>query len=86
MLADVGAGFHDEFLVFAVDQFAHALDEQAFGVAVEDGIPLAAPENFDDVPARAAEGGFELLNNLPVATDGAVQALQVAIDDENQIV
>ena len=39
---------------------------------------------FQRAPPR--EGGFELLNNLPAATDGAVQALQVAIDDENQIV
>ena len=86
MLAHVGARFHDEFLIFAINQFAHALDQQAFGVAIEDGIPLAAPENFDDVPTRAAEGGFELLNNLAVAADGAIKALQIAIDDENQIV
>ena len=86
MLANVGAGFDDELLVFAVDQFAHALDEQAFGVAVEDGIPLAAPENLDDVPASAAEGGFEFLNDLAVAANRAVEALQVAVDDEDKIV
>ncbi len=77
---------NDQFLILAVDHFAHALDEQAFGVAFEDRIPLAAPENFDDVPARAAEGGFEFLNDLAVAAHGTVEALKVAIDDENQIV
>ena len=86
MLADVRAGFHDELLVFAVDQLAHALDEQAFGVALENGIPLAAPEDLDDVPARAAEGGFELLNDLAVAANGTVEALQVAVDDEDEVV
>src|ERR1700730_1326264 len=75
MLAHVGAGFHDEFLVFTVDEFAHALDEKAFGVAIENGVPLAAPENLDDIPARAAEGGFEFLNNLTVAADGPVETL-----------
>ena len=86
MLANVGAGFDDQLLVFAIDEFAHALDEQPFGVAREKGIPLAAPENLDDVPASAAERGFEFLNDLAVAANGTVEALQVAIDDENQIV
>src|SRR6266852_1521968 len=86
MLPHVGAGFDDELLVFTVDKFAHALDEQAFGVALENGIPLAAPQNFDDVPARSAKRRLELLNNLAVASHRAVEALQVAVDDENQIV
>src|SRR6266478_5898707 len=30
MLADVGAGFHGEFLVFAIHDLAHALDQQTF--------------------------------------------------------
>ena len=44
MLAGKRAGFHDEFLVFAVNQFAHPLDEQAFRVAVEDGDPTPLPQ------------------------------------------
>src|SRR5258708_24687639 len=86
MLPDVRPGFDEEFLVFTVDELAHALDEQAFGVALKDGIPLAAPENLDDVPARAAEGGLEFLNNLSVAAHRTIEALQVAVHDENEIV
>src|SRR5258707_847231 len=86
MLAHISAGFDNELLVFTVDELAHALDQQALGVALENGIPLAAPENLDDVPARAAEGGLEFLNNLPVAAHRTVEALQVTIHDENQIV
>src|ERR1700736_2968666 len=86
MLAHVRTRFDDELLVFAVDQFAHALDQQAFRVALENRIPLATPQNLDDVPTRAAEGGLELLDDLAVAAHGAVEALQVAVDDENQIV
>ena len=83
MFAHVGAGGNHELLVFAVNHFAHALDQQAFRVALENGIPLRAPQNFDHVPARAAKFGFEFLNDLPVAAYRAVQALQVAIHDEN---
>ena len=39
-----------------------------------------------DVPARAAERRFELLDDLAVAADRTVEALQVAVDDEDQVV
>ena len=42
--------------------------------------------HFDDVPARAAENGFEFLNDLAVATHRTVETLQVAVDDEDQVV
>ena len=86
MLARVGAGGNDELLILAVDQLAHTLDEQAFGIAFQNRIPFAAPKHLDHVPAGAAERGFQLLNDLPVATHGTIQALQVAIHDEDQII
>ena len=86
VLANVGARFHGELLHLAVDHFAEPLDEQAFGIALEEGIPVRSPDNLDDVPARAAESGFEFLDDLSVAAHRTVQALQVAVDDENQIV
>ena len=85
-LSHVCAGFDHQLLVFAVDQFAHALDEQAVGVARQNRIPLGAPQNLDDVPARAAERRFEFLNNLPVTAHRTIESLQVAVDDEDQIV
>ena len=86
MLADVRAGFDDVGLEFAIDHFAHALDQQAGGIAREKRIPIAAPDDFDDVPAGAAEGGFEFLDDLAVAAHGAIEALQVAVDDKDQVV
>ena len=38
------------------------------------------------VPAGAAEDGFQLLNDLAVAADRTVEPLQVAVDDEDQVV
>src|SRR5580704_8674024 len=86
MFADVFAGRNDELLVLAVNHFSHAFYEEAFGVALENGIPLRAPENFDHVPTGAPELGFELLNNLAIPAYGTVQALQVAVHDENKVV
>ncbi len=86
MLAEVGAGLDRVLLIFAVDDLAHPLDEQAVLVPVEQRIPLAAPEHLDDVPSGAAERRLELLDDLAVAANGAVEPLQVAVDDEDQVV
>ena len=50
------------------------------------GSQLLPQMHLDDVPAGAAEGGFQFLNDLAVAAHRAVEALQVAIDDEDQVV
>ena len=42
--------------------------------------------HLDDVPAGAAENAFQFLNDAAVAAHRPVQPLQVAVDDEDQIV
>ena len=86
VLADVGARFDGVLLILAVDDLAHPLDEQAVAILGEQRIPLAAPEHLDDVPAGAAERRFELLDDLAVAADRTVEPLQVAVDDEDEVV
>ena len=86
VLAHVGARLDAVLLILAVDDLPHALHEQPVAILGEQRIPLPAPQDFDHVPARAAEGRLELLNDLPVAADRPVEPLQVAVDDEDQIV
>src|ERR1051325_1014055 len=81
VLADVGARFDSVFLILAVDDLSHSLDEQAVLVFLEQRVPLAAPQHLDHVPAGAAEHRLELLDDLTVATDGAVEPLPGAVDD-----
>ena len=85
-LADVGAVFGFEGLVFAVHALFHALEQQAGVVARQQLIPAGAPDHFDHVPAGAAEGRFQFLDDLAVAAHRAIQPLQIAVDDENQVV
>src|SRR5207237_5886913 len=80
------ARFDRVLLVLAVDDLAHASDEQAVAILGQQCVPLAAPEHLDDVPARAAERRFELLDDLAVAADRTVEPLEVAVDDEDEIV
>ena len=86
VLADVGTAGDRELLELAVERLVHLLDEQAVDVASEQVVPLAAPDDLDDVPAGAAERRLELLDDLAVATHRAVEPLQVAVDDEGQVV
>ena len=86
VLADVGAAGDRELLELAVEGVVHLLDEEAVDVAGEELVPLAGPDHLDDVPAGAAERRLQLLDDLAVAPDRAVEALEVAIDDERQVV
>ncbi|MCY1228082.1 hypothetical protein D9M72_403790 [compost metagenome] len=86
MLAHVGAALALEVLVLAVDALFHALQQLAALVLGEQLVPAGAPEHLDDVPARATEHALELLHDLAVAAHRAVEALQVAVDDEHEVV
>ncbi len=86
VLAQVRAVGCRQALVLAVDDLAHAAGKQAGLVLREQLVPLAAPDHLDDVPARAAEDGLELVDDRAVAPHRPVEPLQVAVDDEDQVV
>ncbi len=86
VLPDVRPAGHAELLELAVQGVVHLLDEHAVDVPGQELVPLARPDDLDDVPAGAAEDRLELLDDLAVAADRSVEALQVAVDDEGQVV
>ncbi len=86
MLAHIGAVFGLVVLVFAVDGFVHAALHAAVFVSGEQWVPQAAPDDFVHVPVGAFEHAFQLLDDLAIAAYRAVQTLQVAVDDEHQVV
>ena len=86
VLAGVGAALGLERLVVAVDGLLHQPAQHAGLVLVEQLVPAGAPDQLDHVPAGAAEGALELLDDLAVAAHRPVEALQVAVDHEDQVV
>ena len=86
VLAHVGAVLGLVGLVVAVGRLVHQIDERAALVAREQVVPLAAPDDLDDVPAGTPEEALELLDDLAVAAHRSVETLQVAVDDEGQVV
>jgi hypothetical protein len=86
VLADVVAAGGRVGLELPVGGGVHGVDEHAVDVAGEQVVPLAAPDDLDHVPAGAPEVRLELLHDLAVAAHRAVEPLQVAVDDEDEVV
>ena len=86
VLADVCPVGDRHALRFAVGRLGHFVHEHAVDVARKEIVPLPRPEHLDDVPARPAEDRFELLDDLSVAANRSVEALQVAVHDEREVV
>ena len=78
-----GDGVH---LVVAVHRLLHARLQDAVVVAGQNRIPAAAPDDLDDVPIRAPEGALQFLDDLAVAAHRPVEALQIAVDHQHQVV
>ncbi len=86
VLLDVRAVVRLVGLVVTVGRGVHQVDERAVAVRVQQRVPLAAPDDLDDVPAGAAEERLQLLDDLAVAAHRPVEALQVAVDHEREVV
>ena len=86
VLPRVAAGRHGVLLVVAVHRLFHPPDQQTAFVGSQQRIPVAAPDDLDHPPAGTSEGALQLLDDLAVAAHRAVEALQVAVDDEDQVV
>ena len=86
VLARERAALGLEVLVLAVDAGFHDAAQDAVVVLGQQPVPAGAPQDLDDVPAGAQERGFELLDDLAVAAHRAVETLQVAVDDEHEVI
>ena len=73
-------------LVFTINRFVHPLLQQTQLILLKQGVPHPPPNNFDHIPASAAEYAFKLLDDLAVTSNRTIQALQIAVNDENEIV
>ena len=86
VVPDVVAARDRVLLELAVEGLVHLLDQHAVDIARQELVPLPAPHDLDDVPPGAAEQALQLLDHLAVAPHRPVEALEVAVDDEGQVV
>src|SRR3979490_1576140 len=86
VLPKVSPALDEIFLILPVGDLAHAPQQQAIAIFLNELIPIAAPDHLDYVPSRATENRFQFLDDFAVSAYWSVEALQVAVDDENQVV
>ena len=75
MFAHISAIVGFEGLIVAVQGFHHDPAQCAVFVSCNQLIPVATPNEFDDVPTCATKLAFQLLNDLAVASHRTIQAL-----------
>ena len=85
-LADLAARGVGEPLELAVHGGVHLLEQDAVLVLHEQFVPARTPDHLDDVPPGAAERGLELLDDLAVAAHRSVEALEIAVHHEDEVV
>jgi hypothetical protein len=86
VVAVVAPVFGGKGLHLAVHRVGKGAQQSARGVARQQAVPVAAPDQFDDVPAGAGKQFFQLVDDAAIAAHRAVQALQIAVDHPHQVV
>ena len=86
VLANKLAGLSLIGLVVTVWRAVHEVHQSALTVLCQQVVPLTSPDHLDNVPARAAEEGLKLLNNLAVTANRTVKTLQVGVHNKGQII
>jgi hypothetical protein len=85
-LAQLGWVEDRQPLQVAVVHRLEPVEQQRTARCGEQVLPLGAPEGLEYVPAGAGEDTFELVEDATVAAHRPVEALQVAVDDEDEVV
>ena len=73
-------------MIIPVKRLLHAFPQQAVPIPGQKPVPFTAPDHLDHVPVGATETAFQFLDDLAVATHRAVQALEITVDDQDQVV
>ena len=75
-----------EGLQLTVHGAVQCINQFALAVACKQRIPVRAPQQLDDIPAGTGKQGFEFVDNVAIAAHRTIEPLQIAVDDEDQIV
>ena len=73
-------------LHLAVHRALQRTRQGAREIAGKQSVPVTAPDELDDVPARSGKQALQFINDAAVAAHRAVEPLQIAVDDPNQVV
>src|SRR5437868_1078219 len=86
VVTEIGAALDEIFLILPIGDFAQPPHQNPVAIVADQTVPVASPNHLDDIPASPTEDRLQLLDDFAIAAHRSVQALQVAVHYENQIV
>ena len=86
LAADIPSIFGLVALIFAVQGLHHDALQDAILVARQQRVPVRTPDQFQNIPASTTEVPLKLLDDLAVAAHWPIQTLQIAVDDEHEVI
>src|SRR5262245_34960445 len=86
MSTSITAWLDGVFLVITINSFLHPFQQKTGLVRRQELVPVRPPNHFNDIPASPLENSFKFLDNFAVATNRSIEALQVAVNDPNQVI
>ena len=73
-------------LIVTIQTFVHTFLQHAIVITGQQCVPATAPDHLKDIPIGPSKGAFEFLNDLAVATHRTVEALQITVNNQYQVV
>ena len=73
-------------LELPINRFAEGALQHAGNIARKQHIPVRSPQRLDHIPAGTDELRFKLIDDAAIAAHRAVETLQIAVDDENEVI
>src|SRR5260370_10700898 len=72
VLPKVSPALDEIFLILAVGDLAHASKKHTIAIRLNEIVPIAGPDDLDDVASRATVNRFQYLEDLSVSADRSV--------------
>ena len=70
-------------LEISIWSLVHQINECTLVIHCKEWIPLATPDNFDDIPTCTRKESLKFLNDLSITAHRTIKALQVTINNKS---
>ena len=86
ILANVCTALNGQALEFAINGGVEFVQQHTVNIFGEKFVPLGSENDFDDIPSGTTEHSFKFLNDFAVTSHRAIESLQVAVHNKDQVV
>ena len=85
VLAGIRTAVELTVLQLTITDVIHDLLELSRLIAIKERIPLPTPDDLNHVPTSTTKYTFKLLDNFTIASNGAIEALKVTVNNKVKV-